>query len=190
MVDSPINTRTTAQSYFPTKLSGTACLQREHTMKMRLLFAIPVLFVLLFSCTAEPLQDDRIIPEAENNVQLEQELLSVVNNHRSSLGLNQLEFSVIAYKYANKHTDYMISKGSLSHDNFSARASSINSEVTVKMVAENVAKDYDTAMEAFEGWYNSSSHKKTMEGEFTHTAVSVKKNGQGNYFYTQLFYQE
>jgi uncharacterized protein YkwD len=58
------------------------------------------------------------------------------------------------------------------------------------MVAENVAKDYDTAMEAFEGWYQSSSHKKTMEGEFSHTAVSVKKNAQGDYYYTQLFYQE
>lgn len=149
-----------------------------------------MLFVLLFSCTAEPLQDDTIIPEAENNVILEQEVLAVVNEHRASLGLNQLEFSEIAYKYANKHTDYMISKGSLSHDNFSARASSINSEITVKMVAENVAKEYNTAMEAFEGWYQSNSHKKTMEGEFSHTAVSVKKNAQGDYYYTQLFYQE
>ena len=157
---------------------------------MRSLYAIPVLLVFLFSCTAEPLQDETIIPEAENNVQLEQELLTVVNDHRNSLGLNQLEFSIVAYKYANKHTDYMISKGSLSHDNFSARASSINSEVTVQMVAENVAKDYDTAMEAFEGWYNSSSHKKTMEGDFTHTAVSVKKNVQGEFYFTQLFYKE
>lgn len=148
------------------------------------------MFVLLFSCTAEPLQDDTIIAEAENNVILEQEVLAVVNDHRASLGLNQLEFSEIAYKYANKHTDYMISKGSLSHDNFSARASSINSEITVKMVAENVAKEYDTAMEAFEGWYQSSSHKKTMEGEFSHTAVSVKRNAEGDYYYTQLFYQE
>lgn len=159
-------------------------------MKMRSLYAIPVLLVFLFSCTAEPLQDETIIPEAENNVQLEQELLTVVNDHRNSLGLNQLEFSVVAYKYANKHTDYMISKGSLSHDNFSVRASSINSEVTVQIVAENVAKDYDTAMEAFEGWYNSSSHKKTMEGDFTHTAVSVKKNVQGEFYFTQLFYKE
>lgn len=148
------------------------------------------MFVLLFSCTTEPLQDDTTIAEAKNNVILEQEVLAIVNNHRASLGLNQLKFSEIAYKYANKHTDYMISKGSLSHDNFSARASSINSEITVKMVAENVAKEYNTAMEAFEGWYQSSSHKKTMEGEFSHTAVSVKKNAQGDYYYTQLFYQE
>ena len=159
-------------------------------MKMRLLYAIPVLFVLLFSCTTEPLQDETIIMEAQNNIILEQEVLNVVNDYRVSLGLNKLEFSEIAYKYANKHTDYMIAKGGLSHDNFSARASSINSEISVKMVAENVAKEYDTAMEAFEGWYKSTNHKKTMEGEFTHTAVSVKKNAQGDFYYTQLFYQE
>lgn len=159
-------------------------------MKMRSLYAIPVLFVLLFSCTAEPLQNETIIVEAENNVQLEQELLTVVNDHRLALNLNELEFSEIAYKYANTHTDYMISKGSISHDNFSARASSINSEVAVEMVAENVAKEYDTAVEAFEGWYNSSSHKKTMEGNFTHTAVSVKKDSNGDYYFTQLFYKQ
>ena len=159
-------------------------------MKMRPLLAFPVLLVMLFSCTAEPLQDDTILEEAENNIILEQEVLAIVNDHRISLGLNKLEFSEIAYKYANKHTDYMIAKGSLSHDNFSARASSINSEITVKMVAENVAKEYDTATEAFEGWYQSTNHKKTMEGEFSHTAVSVKKNAQGDYYYTQLFYQE
>ena len=58
------------------------------------------------------------------------------------------------------------------------------------MVAENVAKDYDTALEAFEGWYNSSSHKKTMEGDFSHTAISVKKDELGNYYFTQLFYKQ
>lgn len=159
-------------------------------MKMRSLYAIPLLLVLLFSCTAEPLQDETLIPEAQNNVQLEQDVMTVVNEHRLTLGLTELQFSEVAYKYANKHTDYMISKGSISHDNFSARASDINSEVTVEMVAENVAKDYNTALEAFEGWYTSASHKKTMEGDFTHTGVSVKMNSNGDFYFTQLFYKQ
>ena len=164
-------------------------MQIEHDMKMRQLFALPVLFVLLFSCTAEPLAEETNIAEAENSIVLEQELLGVVNGHRISLGLNTLDFSEVAYKYANIHTDYMIAKGSLSHDHFSARASNIHEEVEVEMVAENVAKDHDTAIAAFEGWYQSSNHKKTMEGEFTHTAVSVKKDAKGNYYFTQLFFR-
>lgn len=157
---------------------------------MRAQYAVLVLFVFIFgSCSKEPIDNTPNI-EAVNVIALEQEVLEIVNSHRSELGTNTLEFSEVAYEYANKHTDYMISKGSLSHDNFSSRASSIASKVAVQMVAENVAKDYNTAQDAFLGWYESSSHKKTMEGDFTHTAVSVKKDENGNFYYTQLFYKE
>ena len=157
---------------------------------MRAQYAVLVLFVfILGSCSKEPIDNTPNI-EAVNVIALEQEVLEIVNSHRSELGTNTLEFSEVAYEYANKHTDYMISKGSLSHDNFSSRASSIASKVAVQMVAENVAKDYNTAQDAFLGWYESSSHKKTMEGDFTHTAVSVKKDENGNFYYTQLFYKE
>lgn len=159
-------------------------------MKMRLLYAVPV-FLLLFldSCTSDSIEETSI-SEAENVITIEQDLLDIVNEYRLTLNTNTLEFSDIAYKYANIHTNYMIAKGSISHDNFSSRATNINSEVEVEMVAENVAKDYLSAIDAFQGWYNSSSHKKTMEGDFTHTGISVKKDEQGNYYFTQLFYKQ
>lgn len=159
-------------------------------MKMRLLYAVPV-FLLLFlgSCTSNSLEETPVL-EAENVITIEQDLLDIVNEHRLTLDTNTLEFSDVAYKYANIHTDYMIAKGSISHDNFSSRATNINSEVSVEMVAENVAKDYQTARDAFQGWYTSSTHKKTMEGDFTHTAISVKKDKQGYYYFTQLFYKQ
>tara|TARA_R110000744_G_scaffold107975_1_gene204663 strand:- start:1241 stop:1720 length:480 start_codon:yes stop_codon:yes gene_type:complete len=159
-------------------------------MKMRLLFAVPI-FLLLFlgSCTSDSLDETPVI-EAENVIAIEQDLMDIVNEHRLTLTINALVFSDVAYKYANIHTDYMIGKGSISHDNFSARATNINSEVEVEMVAENVAKDYKSAIDAFQGWLSSSSHKKTMEGDFTHTGISVKKDEQGNYYFTQLFYKQ
>ena len=156
---------------------------------MRLLCAISVLFVLVASSCSKESIADTDIPKAENAVEVEQELLGIVNSHRSSLGYNTLQFSAVAYEYANNHTDYMIAKGSLNHDNFSARATSISSETSAEYVAENVAKDFNTAMGAFENWLASSDHKKTMEGDFTHTAVSVKKDTQGNFYFTQLFYR-
>ena len=157
---------------------------------MRLLYVVQTLFVLfLSSCTTENVEDLPIV-EANNAVQLESEILELVNDHRTDLSMNRLLFSTVAYKYANIHTDYMISKGSISHDNFSSRASSIDSEEAVAMVAENVAKNYATAEAAFEGWHNSVNHKKTIEGDFTHTAVSVKKDQAGNFYFTQLFYRK
>lgn len=158
-------------------------------MKKRLQCAVLVLFVCLgASCSKESITDTDI-PVALNAVEVEQELLGIVNAHRSSLGVSPLQFSVVAYEYANLHNDYMIVKGNLSHDNFSARASNISAEVDAKQVAENVAKDYPTAAAAFEGWMNSVNHRDTMEADFTHTAISVKQDSNGNYYYTQLFYK-
>lgn len=148
-----------------------------------------VLFVsLAISCSKESAQNTDL-PVTENAIELEDELLDIVNHYRGNLGYTTLKFSSIAYQYANEHTDYMIARGDLSHDNFSARASSISSQVDAEFVAENVAKDYTTAIQAFENWLSSSNHRKTIEGEFTHTAVSVKKDTKGHFYFTQLFYR-
>ena len=69
----------------------------------------------------------------------------------------------------------MISKGTLNHDNFSARASEISSKVAAKAVSENVARNLDTAFEAMQGFLQSESHKKTNEVKYTHTAKSIKE---------------
>ncbi|MGI9547541.1 MAG: CAP domain-containing protein [Flavobacteriaceae bacterium] len=158
-------------------------------MKMKLPFVMAVCFVLLASCGNIESTELTEFPSADNDKALENELLGIINAHRSSLGYSPLQFSSVAYQYANNHTDYMISQGGLSHDNFNARASSISSEADAEMVAENVAKDYANAAAAFEGWLESADHRQTMEGDFTHTALSVKKDVQGTYFYTQLFYR-
>ena len=158
-------------------------------MKMRLQNAFLILFVcILGSCSKESLDNSSII-EAKNATEVENELLNIVNSHRISLGYNSLNFSAIAYDYANKHNDYMVATGNLSHDGFSSRASSISNEVNAEYVAENIAKDYSSAAEAFENWLASTDHKKTMEGNFTHTAVSVKEDTSGNLYFTQLFYR-
>lgn len=158
---------------------------------MRTQMVALVLFVItLASCTKDSPLEKTDITVAQNAVDVENELLGVVNDHRVSLGVSLLQFSIVAYEYANAHNDYMISKGSLSHDNFSSRASKISSEANAKAVAENVAKDYSDAAQAFEGWLSSSSHRTTMEGDFTHTGVSVKKNADGDYYFTQLFFKE
>jgi len=157
-------------------------------MKMKLQQALMVLLIsLAFSCSKES-ADPAVIPVAENVPSVESELLELVNSHRLSLGYSPLSFSQLAYEYANEHTDYMVSTGTISHYNFSARASSIAKAVNAQAVAENLAKDYPSAEKALEGWLASDSHRKTMEGEFSHTAISVKKDPNGTLYFTQLFY--
>jgi uncharacterized protein YkwD len=159
-------------------------------MKMRMQQAFLVLFVLMIgACSKEPIEDTTII-KSKNAITVENELFSIVNNYRQSNNKTILEFSSVAYKYANLHTDYMIFKGSTNHDNFTSRATGIASEVNVSEVAENVAKNYTTALEAFENWMKSANHRKAIEGDFSHTAVSVKTDENGNFYFTQLFFKE
>ncbi|QBA65233.1 CAP domain-containing protein [Muriicola soli] len=140
------------------------------------------------SCTKETV-DDTVIPVALNAVEVEQQLFEIVNEHRVSMGSEPLQFSALAYDYANLHNDYMISKGTISHDNFSSRASKIAAETNAKEIAENVAMDYPDAVEAFQGWLDSPNHKGTMEADYTNTAISVKKGSDGTLFYTQIFFK-
>ena len=155
---------------------------------MRLRIAILAMVFVAGSCSTDPINSTEI-PPAANAVEVEQELLGIVNSHRIALGQSVLEFSPVAYEHANDHNDYMVSTGQLSHHNFSARAQQISQQTNAEFVGENVAKGYPTAAEAFSNWLDSPSHKETMEDDFTHTAISVKMDENGTYYYTQLFYR-
>jgi len=157
---------------------------------MRKHYVALVLFVCILASCTKGTDGITNIAEGENAKEIEQELLVIVNDHRVSLGESELQFSEIAYEYANQHNDYMISKGSINHDNFSSRASKISVQTSAEFVAENVAKDFKGAASAFQGWLDSSSHRKTMEGKFTHTAVSVKRNSAGKLYFAQIFFRK
>ncbi|HET8735658.1 MAG TPA: CAP domain-containing protein [Pricia sp.] len=158
-------------------------------MKIRTHYvALLVLVCALTSCSKTASETLDIV-ETENLPEVERELLNTINGHRVSLGKNSLEFDAVAYGFANSHTDYMIAKGTINHDDFSERASQISMRTDAEFVAENVAKDYTTASDAFQGWLNSTKHKRTMEDNFTHTAVSVKKGADGTLYFTQIFYR-
>ena len=156
---------------------------------MRMKFAVlAIVLVLGLSCSKDS-SDNSIALSADNAFDIELQLLFIINDHRASMGQSALKHSAVAYHYANDHTDYMIQKGVLSHDNFNDRASSLSADTDAEEVAENVAQDYASAMEAFMGWMSSENHRSTMESDFTHTAISVKKGPDGNLYYTQIFYR-
>jgi len=144
--------------------------------------------IFMMSCTSENISETEQL-NTINDTKLESQILTLVNSHRESLELNLLSFNAVAYTYANDHNDYMISKGSISHDNFNLRASKISSEADAKEVGENVAKDYISAQDVFDGWINSTAHKENIENDFTHTAISVKQDSNGNLYFTQIFFK-
>ena len=78
----------------------------------------------------------------------------------------------------------------ISHDNFNVRANSIARKEMAAIVKENVAKNYSTANKVVEAWLKSKKHKKTIEGDFTHTTICVKADENGKLYYTQLFFKK
>jgi uncharacterized protein YkwD len=167
-------------------------------MKLHYTFLF-VLLAALTSCTQPSIQQEEALFENDNTSieavevntsTIENEVLEAVNSHREQMGLSKLEFSNEAYKYAESHNSHMIAEGKISHDNFNARANDLANETGATVVKENVAKNYPKAEQAMNGWLNSQSHKNTIEGDFTHTTISVKADEKGKLYYTQLFFKK
>ena len=159
-------------------------------MSKKIKFWILPLFLILTSCS----QDDSNILIDEQNTDptvssISQEILQLVNDHRESVGKSTLKRNSIADDIAKDHTDYMISKSKISHDNFNGRFEELQQMVNAKGAGENVAAGYPTAQSVMEGWLNSQGHKDNIEGNFTHIGISAIKDANGRYYFTKLFYR-
>lgn len=160
-------------------------------MKMKLQNMLTVLSILLLaSCTQDSIEGmEAPVGTYENVTEMESQMLDIVNQHRAEMGLSPFQFSKVAYDCANAHTDYMISQGQISHDNFMARATMIEAEANAQMVEENVAKGYTSTQLALKAWLNSPDHRKPLEGDLNYTGISIKVDASGNLYYTELFYR-
>ena len=162
-------------------------------MKKHNVLGLFLVLVVFQSCTkteyVEMGYQNNLNLSASENIQseFENQLFVLINEHRLSIGLNELQFEINCYQQAGDHTDYMISKGQISHTNFDTRAENISAKTGATNVSENVAKDYNSPKEAFDAWLSSSKHRINLEGDFTHSALSVKANSTGNLYFTQIF---
>ncbi|MCZ4318306.1 CAP domain-containing protein [Aequorivita viscosa] len=127
----------------------------------------------------------------KNDTFMSNEILRLVNDHRTSIGLSTLKIdSQYASAFAVDHTDYMIEKEKINHDNFGYRSEGIKFHDNAKVVGENVAYGYDTAEDVVNAWLKSPGHKAIIEGNYTHTGFGVMKCPKGRTYFTQLFYRK
>src|SRR5680860_649120 len=124
------------------------------------LFALLFLTTILFSCAKE---EDGVYFNANTEVTnakvsytaMESEIISLVNAHRTSLGLNALSTLNLISGVADGHTQYMIDAGVISHDNFAQRAQTLMEQAGAKTVGENVGYGYSTAEGVVNAWIAS-----------------------------------
>ena len=161
-----------------------------NTSVIKYLYILGLIFIV-FSCTED---DTSILIDDGGSVvavdlTITGEILELVNLHRQEIGLVALKRSTTADELAVEHTNYMISKDEISHDNFNARFLALQQKVNANGAGENVASGYQDAESVMNGWLKSLGHKANIEGNFTHIGLAAIKNPQGRYFFTQLFYR-
>jgi len=162
--------------------------------KLRGLLVLTML-VVFASCSKDEIDENDVVNQqidlsivVKNDVEMSQEILDLINNHRQSIGLNTLVMDQgYASAYAVDHTDYMIAVSQINHDNFHLRSKALKDRGAVK-VGENVAYGYEDATSVVNSWLNSPSHREIIEGNYTHSGFGVFKNEKDRYYFTQLFY--
>lgn len=119
---------------------------------------------------------------------VEMETLDVINSYRESIGIGALSKINDMSLQAEKHTDYIIEAGKISHDNFTDRANYLIKNVPVKAVGENVASGFSSARSVVNAWLNSPTHRAIIEdSKYTHTGISIKTDVNGKKYFVQLF---
>ncbi len=156
-----------------------------------LLPAMALIALLSFSCSTDSIEEDKIeaitssfVPDTKV---IEIEILELINNHRLSIGLNSLKNMSAIKAQAYGHTDYMIDKNEVSHDNFFQRKTNLTNSIGATRVGENVAYAYSSSGSVVNAWLNSEGHRNTIEGDYTDFEVSAEKDENGKWYYTNIF---
>lgn len=163
-------------------------------MKSKLLqslFIIANLF-LLFSCTpedklAEQPVEQQIVTKYEYSVD-ETHLVDLINNYRTTHGLNALQIvNHVSFK-SQEHNNYMITNKVVNHDLFTERSNNIIQVLGATHVGENIAYNFTTSEGALFAWLQSPGHKENLDGDYTHVGISITINPEnGKKYYTNMF---
>ncbi len=167
---------------------------------MKILKTSLLAMVLLFTVASCTKDEDVVADEAnysiyvnlakETDWQMANEILELINDHRTSLGLRTIKRDQQhASAYAVEHTKYMINIEKINHDNFSTRSRALKDR-GAQSVSENVAMGYTSAESVVNAWLNSPGHKSVIEGNYTHSGFGVMQNSKGHYYFTQIFYKK
>lgn len=123
---------------------------------------------------------------------VEEEVRTLVNNHRVSIGKNALAMHEGMRKTARAHSKHMgpvhafFDHNNPEGDDPFDRMDKNN--ITYQTAGENIAAGYANATAAFNGWMGSPGHKANIENSlWTHTGIGYWTGGSYGKYYTQLF---
>jgi len=120
---------------------------------------------------------------------LQNDILKLVNQHRTKLGLKSLQMSDAATTEATKHSaDMAKGRTGFGHSGFDERMSNLKKKLgPLHATGENVAYGKIGAQEVMDMWLNSAGHRKNIEGNFSMMGIGIAQSRDGYLYFTQIF---
>ena len=147
--------------------------------------------ILIFSCSSDNEQDEVVIFDTEiiipETKTIEIEVLELINEYRILHGKNALEILPLAKSQAHNHTNYMIERNIISHDNFDSRRAFLEHNAGAFRVSENVGHGFFTAEAAVNTWIDSDNHRHTILSDFSNFDISAERHSNGSWYFTNIF---
>jgi len=153
---------------------------KNHFLKLAI--TIFLLLILSISCEDNPVSNNENNPS--NSV--EQEVHLLINEHRVSIGLAELEWNETIAGQCRNHSIEMANAHTINHDGFNDRINKIGETITWNWAGENVAYNY-SAQGAVTAWLNSPGHKSNIESNSNLTGVGVAFDEDSVMYFTQIF---
>ncbi len=126
--------------------------------------------------------------ERESFREMEIQVLKLINEHRTSIGLSELKNNEDIHSEATTHSTNMAEeKVSFSHDGFDGRVERLMKKVGGSSIAENVALGQTTAQEVVDSWLSSEGHKQNIESDYNLTGIGIARGNDGDLYFTQIF---
>ncbi len=130
-------------------------------------------------------------PSPAETASCEQALFNAVNAVRASNGIPALTRNSYIDGLCRQHAQYMANAGTLSHDNFNARADSIRASIPgMNACAENVLYNFTpcNATAMAQQWYDSPGHRTNMlNPAYTISGMGIVIDSSGKIWACQIF---
>lgn len=142
-----------------------------------------------------PVASASLIPVTDNPYSsIEQQAFKQVNDYRVSKGLSALVWNDDMATISRVHSQQMANEQvPFGHQGFEERVKNIQTVINISGAAENVAASDEKVLvnAVVNGWIQSQSHRENIENKtYNISGMGVAVDGQGMYYFTQLFAQK
>ena len=131
------------------------------------------------------------IPNIDNVKNVEEEVLTLVNQKRSKIGLKPLQMDWELARVARMKSQDMAQKNYFSHTSptyGSPFDMMKHFGINFRTAGENIASGQQTPKEVMESWMNSQGHRENiLKPDYTHLGVGYYRGGSYGHMWTQMF---